>query len=231
MRKQPAKIEVYNDMNGEIVNFFRVLRERPDELVRAIDLTPYSREEFLICQEPCKDELERARRTYIWSQQGRGRVGVMEPGGWRQSKTITTRPKTPAEDWKNYSHLYQIVDRLKYVYIEQDDALKILARYDSPAALFYVDPPYMRSTRGRTWASKAYKYEYTDEDHLHLANCLHALTGMVMVSGYRNEDYDVLYGDWKRVDKEVCMENGGRKVTESLWINKAAQGAARQLSF
>jgi len=83
LRKAPAFLEVYNDLGNDVVNFFRILRERPSELISAIDLTPYSRSEFLQAQETCADDLERARRFYVWSWQGRGRGGVKEPGGWR----------------------------------------------------------------------------------------------------------------------------------------------------
>jgi DNA adenine methylase len=227
LRKRPSKIEVYNDLNDEIVNYFRVLRERPDELIRAIDLTPYSRSEFLLCQEPCEDELERARRTIIWACQGRGRVGNREPGGWRSSKIISTRPKTPAEDWKNFGHLYEIAERFKFVYIENDDANKILDRYDSSLALFYVDPPYLMQVRGKRIAR--YRHEYDDDEHIKLADHLHKMEGMVIVSGYRCDFYDELYGGWVRVDKEVNLENSTRRAIESLYINPAAQGAARQM--
>lgn len=129
LRKQPSFIEVYNDISGLVVNFFRVLRDQPDELMRLIELTPYSRQEFLESQKACVDSLELARRFFVWSWQGRGRAGVQEPGGWR-FMSRATRGKTPVDDWTNNQHLWQIVQRLKAVHIESDDAAKVIGRFD-----------------------------------------------------------------------------------------------------
>jgi len=220
LRKAPAFIDVYNDINGEVVNFFRVLRERPEELIAAIDLTPYSREEFALAQEPGGNEVERARRVYVWGWQGRGRAGVKEPGGWR-FMSRDTRGQTPVDDWNNWGHLWGVVRRWKEVQIENDDALKIIKRYDGMVTLFYVDPPYVQDSRGSRWAQAAYEFEYTDEEHRKLGVVLHEVEGMVVLSGYHSALYDELFGDWRRVERE-CHKGNGAEATEVLWLNERA---------
>ena len=229
LRKKPSFIEVYNDLNGMVVNFFRVLRERPVEFMNAVELTPYSRQEFVEAQSSAPDDdlLEQARRFYVWAWQGRGRAGVSEPGGWR-FMSRDTRSKSPVHDWTNNQHLWQIVQRLRLVQIEQDDALTVIARYDGPKTLHYVDPPYVQSSRGDRWASSGYAFEYTDEQHRTLADALHQCEGSVVLSGYPSALYDELYGDWTRVERPAQKDNGSsRDLKECLWISKTSG----QLSF
>lgn len=223
LRKPPAKIETYNDLNEDVVNFFKVLRERPQELIRAIELTPYSRTEYALAQQPSDDPLEHARQTFIWSWQGRGRPGLSEPGGWR-FMSRDTRGQTPTDDWNNIDHLWKIVERLKHVQIESDDALRVIRRFDDPRALFYVDPPYLSKTRSNRWGTSAYRYEYSDEQHIELNRLLMQVQATVIISGYPSELYDSLYTGWQRVEREGQVDrgsNGKRKTTEVLWINKA----------
>ena len=220
LRKSPSFIEVYNDLNGMAVNFFRVLRERPDEFMRVIELTPYSRQEFVEAQQPADDPLEQARRFYVWAWQGRGRAGVEEPGGWR-FMSRDTRGKTPVHDWTNNQHLWQLVHRLRMVQIENDDALSVLARFDGPKTLHYVDPPYVQSSRGARWGTSAYLFEYTDAQHRELAQVLRGLTGAVVLSGYPSALYDELYGDWVRIERPGQVDNAKKRDTiECLWISR-----------
>lgn len=218
LRKAPAFLEVYNDLGNDVVNFFRILRERPSELISAIDLTPYSRSEFLQAQETCADDLERARRFYVWSWQGRGRGGVKEPGGWR-FMSRNTRSQTPVDDWNNHNHLWAVAERLKKVQVESGDAVTIIKRYDEPTTLFYVDPPYVQDTRGRRWARSAYVHEYTDDQHRHLASVLRTARGMVVISGYPSPLYEGLYGDWRKVQRKASKDNGAKSAIECLWLS------------
>lgn len=218
LRKEPVKIEVYNDLNGQVVNFFRVLRERTGELIRAIELTPYSRLEFLEAQEPASDELESARRLYIWAWQGRGRAGAKEPGGWR-FLSRDTRAKTCTEDFSNIEYLWWVADRFKGVQIECDDALKVIKRFDTEKTLFYVDPPYVSSSRGHRWRDAAYRMEYTDQEHEQLARVLRQVKGFVVLSGYPSELYDRLYKGWSVVERSISKDNGKSVGIERLWIS------------
>jgi DNA adenine methylase len=230
LRKAPSTIEVFNDINGEVVNFFRVLRERPAELVAAIDLTPYSREEHALAQESSSDPLERARRFYVWSWQGRGRAGVREPGGWRFMKN-DTRSKTPVDDWNNYGHLWAVVRRLKEVQIENDDALKTIARFDTPDSLFYIDPPYVQDTRCFRWKKDGYLYDYPDDKHRELAGALRQIQGMAIISGYPSDLYQELYPDWKQVSRPASKDNGVKEAMECLWLSPNTLARASQKSL
>lgn len=228
LQKPLSMIEVYNDLNGDVVNFFKVLRERPADLIAAIDLTPYSRAEFLLAQQATDDELERARRFFVWSWQGRGRAGVIEPGGWR-FMSRATRHKTPVDDWNNLNHLWAIAKRLKQVHIECDDALKVIRRFDDPGALFYVDPPYVQDTRCFRWSRDGYRCDYTDDDHRNLAAALQKIQGMAIISGYPSDLYNDLFSGWKRVERKASKDNGVKKAVECIWISPKARLSAEQL--
>lgn len=218
LKKEPSFIETYNDLNQQVVTFFKVLRERRDELLTQIGFTPYSRQEFKLAQTPAADELETARCVYILACQGRGRAGVVEPGGWR-FMVKNTRGTTPAMDFANYFHLFEISQRLQTVQLENDDALKVIMRYDSSATLFYVDPPYVQETRCQRGTASAYHFEMTDNDHRHLAEVLHTVQGKVVLSGYDCALYRELYGDWRKVSRKAAKDNGVRQTTESLWLS------------
>ncbi len=217
LQKPPSFIEVYNDLNGDVVNFFKMLRERPQDLIEAINLTPYSRQEYRDAQQPAEDSLESARRFYTWSWQGRGRGGVKEPGGWR-FMSRKTRGKTPCGDFDNTAHLWEVAKRLKNVHIENDDALKVIKRYDTEKTLFYVDPPYVQSTRGARWGKSGYVFECSDDQHQKIAEILHSVKGMVVLSGYDSPLYDYLYSNWHKAEK-ATQKDSGMKVTECLWIS------------
>lgn len=229
LQKPPSFIEVYNDLFGDVVNFFRVLREDPEELVRVIELTPFSREEFKIAQEPAEDAVERARRLYVRCWQGRGRAGFNEVGGWRFMNK-RSRAQTPVDDWNNNWHLWAVAARLKLVHLENKDALEVIARFDGPGTLFYCDPPYVQSERCKRWASEGYLYEMDDEAHRELAAVLRSVEGFVVLSGYPSELYDELYWDWVR-ERVSSVKDGGRvgsqKSIECVWLSPRTVQALR----
>ena len=132
-----------------------------------------------------------------------------------------TRGQSPVDDWNNWGHLWAALRRWKEVQIENDDALRIVERYDGAGTLFYVDPPYVQDSRGEQWARAAYEFEYTGEEHRELAGVLRGVEGMVVLSGYHSVLYDEFYGDWKWVEKE-CHKGNGTKATEVLWMNGRA---------
>lgn len=218
LRKPAAKVEVWNDLNEDVVNLFRVLRERPDELVRAIALTPYARAEWERCQEPCDDPVERARRLYVLSQQGLSGAGTRESGGWRWSRNMNGGLVAA---WNNIGHLWDIVERLKDIMLECRDAVEVIHRYDGPETLFYVDPPYVRSERSSLRKSATYEYEMWDEDHRALASVLREVEGMVVLSGYQCALYDELYGDWRKVGRMSRKNGGGGYGRERLYLSPA----------
>lgn len=237
LHKAPARYEVANDLDGEVVNFFRVLRDHPEDFRRAVELTPYARAEVdLACdgdELAGAEPLERARRFYVRSWQSihgapsRGRMG------WRYEKGGTRGwSRTVVDAWNATAHLLDLAERLKAVQLECDDALRVIARFDAPTTLFYVDPPYVASTRSERWAKAAYAHELTDEGHRTLAAVLRAVEGMVVLSGYPSPLYDGLYAGWHRVEHRATVQDAGT-ATETLWLSPRTGEALgrRQLSF
>lgn len=234
LQKPRAYAEVYNDLDGEIVNLFRVARDRGDELVRAIELTPFSREEFHLSFVHTDEAVERARRTVMRSLMGFGgnltrpnRDQTPQRTGFR-TYSKKNRGSIPAGDWRNYpGSLPAIIDRLRGVVIENRNALEVFAQHDAEDVLHYVDPPYVHSTRGfdAGGTHRAYRHEMADDDHRRLAGALRAGKGMVVLSGYPCDLYDQeLFPDWIRVQRPH-MADGARPRTEVLWLNGAAAGA------
>jgi DNA adenine methylase len=232
LRKPPAPYEVYNDLDGEVVGFFRVLRERPDDLLRAIALTPFARAEVDAACAPAPpdaDEVERARRVYVRAWQGRHGLPARGRMGWRFERAAT-RSRTTVDDWRDAAHLVPLVARLRRVQLECDDALRVIARFDGPDTLHYIDPPYPASTRCARWARHAYVHELSEIGHRRLADVLHSLRGMAVVSGYPCPLYRELYGDWAAVSR-AARTHGAGTATEVLWLSSraAARLPVRQL--
>ncbi len=225
LNREPSPIEVYNDLNGKIVNLFKVLREKPLEFLSLIYLTPYSREEYNTCHDKeytsNKDsDVERARRTLVLISQSimaRGLRG--SKAGW--GYTITASHSNQALRWNNIiARLLPAINRIKNVQIENLPALEIIRRYDTKDTLFYCDPPYVLSTR----RGKDYEFEMTDEEHIELSETLHRVKGKVALSGYDCELYRDLYSDWECIkDKpRPCPSSKKSKKPlrqECLWVN------------
>lgn len=223
LRKPRSYAEVYNDLDGEVCNLFRVLRNpaQAHELVRLVKLTPYARAEFDASYIVSDDPIEQARRTLFRSMAGFSTAGAS--GQWKTGfRGNVTRPSTtPAHDWHHMpAALDDIIERLRGVVIENGDALAVIERYDSPETLLYIDPPYPMLTRSDRWSRSAYKHEMTDCEHRRLSQVLHACRGTVIVSGYACELYDhELYSTWSRVEREAHAD-GARDRTEVLWMNR-----------
>ena len=216
-------VEVYNDRDGDVVNFFRVLREKPDELIQALYLTPFAWDEYELSQQPMGEisDLERARRFYVRSWQGRGGPTRTWRTGWRRAKiaSVGAGHVTPHR-FAMMDHLWAVAERLRGVQIENDDALFVIERYDSLETLFYCDPPYPASTRSRRWRRNGYLHEMSDDGHRRLAQLLHSVQGMAIVSGYPGTLYDELYGDWRRECFDALNDNS-TQVQECIWMSLA----------
>jgi DNA adenine methylase len=234
LRKPPAPYEVYNDLDGEVVGFFRVLRERPGDLVEAIRNTPFARAEIDAACAPAPpglDDLERARRVYVRAWQGRHGLPARGRMGWRFERAAAGS-RTAVAQWADTARLWATAERLRHVQLECDDALRVIARFDAPDTVLYVDPPYPAATRGTRWATRAYAHELTEAGHRRLAEVLHGLRGMAVVSGYPCPLYRELYAGWPVVTRRA-RTNGARGATEALWLSPraAARLSARQLSL
>lgn len=223
--KAPVHHEILNDLDGAIVNFYRVLRERPDDLELAVRLTPYSREEYALADfdAPDLDEVERARRWWVRSTQGFGQSATRQTG-W----SISTAQNTPRmhQLTRRIERFAEIAERLRHVFIENTDGLAVIERYGAdPTACLYVDPPYLRSTRS---APTCYRHEFQEEhQHRDLAEALHAAKAAVVLSGYPSALYDEdLYAGWHRIERSITLRAGnGRKTSlgdavEVLWGNR-----------
>jgi DNA adenine methylase len=219
VRKPRSYAEVYNDLDGAVVNLFRVLRsDRAGELVNALRLTPFARDEFMGAYEAADDPVERARRLIIRSFMGFGSNGHNRSTGFRANSNRSGT--TPAHDWANYPDCLALaIERLSGVAVENKDAKAVMAQHDAPTTLHYVDPPYVFATRADL--SKDYAHELSDADHGELLEFLRGLTGMVVLSGYPCTLYDNALADWYRVER-AALADGARKRTEVLWINPAA---------
>lgn len=218
LQKPRSHAEVYNDLDGEIVNLFRVARDHGEALALLCELTPFSRDEFAAAYQPADNPIEQARRTVVRAFMGFGSAGVSgQATGFRANSNLSYT--TPAHDWMNYPEaLRAAVQRLRGVVIENRDAIDVMRAHDSAQTVHYVDPPYVHSTRALRTRSPAYRHEMTDADHERLADALHALAGPVVLSGYRCGLYDRLFAGWQRVDR-VALADGARDRVESLWLS------------
>lgn len=231
MRKARCYAEVWNDLDGEVVNVFRVLRDAPAarRLQELLALTPFSREDYEEAYLPADDPTEQARRTIIRAFMGFGSASVTAARHVRRRDshrpttgfraTSNCSGTTPAHDWAHFPPLIEdFVARLAGVVIEHQPALYVIRQHDTPATLTYCDPPYVMSTRD---GGTDYAHEMTDDDHRALAELLHQAQGMVIISGYRCPLYDELYGDWRAVSKDTHIDRALAR-TEWLWMNAAA---------
>jgi DNA adenine methylase len=224
LNRNPSPVETYNDLDGEVCNFFRVLREQGDELTRVIAITPFSREEFgLACTlDPDLASLERARRFYIRARQVRtGLAQTATIGRWANCKDTSRAGMSGViSRWLGgVEMLPAIAERLIRVQIENRPAADVIRLYDSKRTLFYCDPPYVHSTRGD---SKAYVHEMTDEQHAELAAVLNKVVGKVAFSNYECELLNDLYlaPKWQKFTSEPRTNHATKgKRVEVLWTN------------
>lgn len=223
LRKKPSYAEVYNDMDGEIVNLFRVMRDHGRELSEKVWATPFARDEFNLSYEPSSDPVEQARRTVTRSFMGFGSNSHNKVTGFRSNSNRSGT--TPAHDWANYPpNVLAIMERLRGVVIENRDAKAVMAHQDTPHTLHYVDPPYPFTTRGDD--GHDYRHEMSDDDHEELAEFLKTLSGMVIISGYAHKIYDSL--GWERIDR-AAHADGARDRTESLYLSPNCVGGQLRL--
>lgn len=235
LRKPRAYSEVYNDLDSDVVNLFRLLREDgAGRLVELVRLTPFARDEFAAAYIHCDEPFERARRLIVRSFMGFGSGGAMANStGFRANSNRSGT--TPAEDWGNYPEaLSAIVERLKGVIVENRPALDVMRQHDGPQTLHYVDPPYLPGTRSKAKGSTAlkntYRHELTLDDHIELLDAISGLAGMVVLSGYPAPLYDDRLRGWTRIERPA-LADGARARTEVLWLNPAAAEMSNQPSL
>lgn len=262
LQKERSLMEVWNDMSWDLHNFFTVLREAPEQLVWAIQNTPYSYSEWQYASSigayfaklensdetgsPRKikvhgtsrgvfdhiNNLERARLFYIRCQMSIMGEGVINAGFRRQkmySRGISGKSsmKPASLSFMETEHIWQTVDRLRGVVLENAPASDIISLYDKPETLFYVDPPYLGTTRARR---VAYHHELVSKaDHIDLLVLLETLNSMVVLSGYPSELYKTHLErkGWRRLDHQARINGAGQRI-ESLWLNRKTQERLEQ---
>ena len=223
LNRDVSPVETYNDIDGEVANFFRVLRDHRNELVEAIGLTPFSRQEFSLAVSKTSDsipDIEKARRFFVRARQARtGLAQTASLGRWANCKNTSRAGMSgTVSRWLgSIESLPEIALRLLRVQIENRPAIEVIKLYDAAETLFYCDPPYVHSTRGD---SKAYAFEMTNEGHRELAKVLGRANGKVAVSGYRSDPMDTLYNGWNCIEARPKQCHSIKKMRqEAVWTN------------
>ena len=231
MAKKPAMIEIANDLDENIVNTFRQMRDNGDELVRLIELTPYARTELTRARQGWDEDsdLERARKFLVQAMMSVNGVMAGKRGGFSVSDTYTRGAREARVNrWYNYpERLKAVASRLRQIRIENRDGIELLAEYSNkPATLIYIDPPYL-ADRGA-----GYNIEARGQDfHERLLSQALLCKCMIMISGYRSKTYTKLLegkGGWHRIELNAATQttNGDRLGREEmLWMNKIAEKA------
>lgn len=228
--KPPTKHEIINDLSGEVVNLFQVLREHGRALAALIQMTPWARSEYdasfeATCFTACDQRLEAARRFLVrcWQAQ---HLDFTRQTAWRHCGR-DTHSSTTALWQKLPTRLLEAVTRLQQAEIECLPALEVIARHQRPQVLLYVDPPYVLATRGRR---RLYEHELSNDEHEALLAALEAHPGPVVLSGYAHPLYDKRLAHWTRDEAPAIAEGGGRR-TEVLWIKPARLQPSRPTSM
>lgn len=224
LAKPKAPFETVNDLDGHLMGFWRVLRDRPDELSRACALTPHSRAEHKASLDlGVDDEVERARR--VWVQLTQGRAGSLRPTGWRHFKDPAATGAGMPQYLRGYvGRMRAAAGRLADVSLESRDALDVIRDYGQHTEVcIYADPPYLGTTRGR---GSQYPHDMRDAAaHIALAEALRACRAGVVLSGYDSPLYEDLYAGWSKIRIPTTTGNGGdtRDRVEVLWSNRPVE--------
>ena len=212
LNKTPSPLEVYNDLNSDLVTFFSVLRdkEKAAELIRRLKLTPYAREEYYSCYPmPEGDDIERARALIVRAGMGIGiRMAVSDSrmGFAGDNKKIYKNAKIFVNRVEN---MWKIAERFRSVIIEHRDALELISRYDTPDTLWYLDPPY----------NCGYNFRYPATiDQEAMLGAFRKVSGYVVLSGYMSELYADELAGW-HMETRTNRTFAHREKEECLWLS------------
>ncbi len=229
--KRPSVSEIINDIDSEVVNFFKVLREQPEELKRLLELTPYSREEYDKAFETVDDPLEAARRFIIKANQAIG--GKMAyKAGWRRAVSSGVVGGVPCT-WGNITNnITAAATRLRgtptnMVQFEHTDALKLIEWGNAPDVLMYIDPPYLTGTRR---GGRVYKHEMSDDLQRKMLDLITCSKAKIIISGYASEMYDNALAGWHR-DTATARTTSTSEAQEVIWQNFAPPAEQMKLDF
>lgn len=212
--KPKSPIETINDMDGDVTNFFKVLRDNPEELINRIALTPYARDVFDDAHNNKGDsELDRAYKFAIRSRMGHG-FKTHEKTGFKID--VYARERSYCVDcWNSMpAGIREATLRLKQVQIENRPAVELIKRFNYDNVLIYADPPYMMETR----SCKQYRFEMSGDDHIELLEALLNHKGAVILSGYDSELYNCMLKKWNKYEKSSYTQSSKPR-TEVIWTN------------
>lgn len=216
--KTPSNIETINDLDLDVVNLFRCIRENPDELSRMVTATPYSRKEYDdTYTQPATEDMdlyEKARRFLIRCWQGYGYRTNGYKVGWKNDLQGRERAYALKKWYYLPKEINEVAERLRMVQIENMPAVKLIERFDYENVFMYLDPPYVLETRSQ----KQYKHEMTDTDHEEMLKILLKSHAKIMISGYDSDMYNTYLSGWKKRTFASCAERGSFR-KEIVWMN------------
>lgn len=222
LNKRPSKLDTANDIDSSIFNFFKVLREKPEQLIEQLKHTIVSRQEYTEAwpvYEADMSDLEHARRFFVRCRMSYQGTGLKEHTGF--NACVTSSEKGKSKNVNKYysavSKLPEVIKKLQLIQIENLDYKILIEKYDRPGTFFYCDPPYeLRQRNYKKW----YSHEFSDEDHGELSDILNNVQGKVMISGYESDMYHDLFKDWyftKLPERNHSVKN--KPQVECIWTN------------
>lgn len=215
--KPRSLVETVNDLDQRVVTFFRVVRDQPEDLARALALTPWSRAEYYQSfDDETGNDLEDARRFAVRCWQAHSARTVRRSGWVNAQSGAGGLPKSIT--WTDLpERILAVTERLRGVQIECQPAIEVIARFRHEDVVIYADPPYVQHLR----TPDQYRHELTNGEHTELLAALDAHPGPVLLSGYQSAEYDARLAHWRRSDTYATAHGGARRV-ESLWLNPVA---------
>lgn len=227
--KDSCNSEILNDLDGEVVNLFKVIRDNPGDLSMAIEFTPYSREEYKESyKRNDKDSgpIEKARQFLVRCNMARAGMQYYS-SSWRHAGPVLgakTKQRVTGDWNKVPKRILEAAERLKDAEIENRNAFELIEKYNREDCLIYVDPPYLLSTRRQRY----YNVEMTeDKEHRELLELLKNHLGPVIISGYDSKLYEDVLKGWNRKEIRTNAEQGKQRI-EVLWFNYELP---KQISF
>ena len=214
-------IKTVNEINSNITNFFEVLRNNEEELVKLLTLTPCSKQEYDNSWKESEDKIEQARRFYVRVRQSFFSLGASRKNkGWHMAKTkVNANGGETVSKWNNaIPKLHMVAIELrKNIQITNYDVFEFINRMDFKDVFFYFDPPYPLVTRN---SKNDYAFEFSEEQHVQLSERVHNIEGRAMISSYNSELYNDLYVDWNKIEFPVKKNNiRSGQVQEVVWFN------------
>lgn len=206
--KESSKAEVLNDINGDLVNIFRIIRWHPDELINELAFITHSRQEFGdYHDQPGLTDVQKSARYWFKLKATFGGTG---PAGHRNFATGTCKKAMTRNI--AFETIQQVHERLDGVFIENDDFEKVINRYDRKYTFFFCDPPY--------WQAADYGVPFEWPDHQRLAQGLSKIKGRFLLTINNCPEIKKLYQGLNLLKMPVCytLRRGGPQKTHELVI-------------